>query len=109
MDWSKYGIEVVGHAENGRQALEKMAVVPVDILITDISMPVMTGLELIEGARKLNRNLKVIILSGFDDFAYLKEGMRLGIENYLLKPINLKELEETIASTTDKMNKSRRK
>ncbi|MGG3311588.1 response regulator transcription factor [Paenibacillus sp. FSL W8-0187] len=108
VDWSKYGIEVVGHAENGRQALEKMAVIPVDILITDISMPVMTGLELIEGARKLNRNLKVIILSGFDDFAYLKEGMRLGIENYLLKPINLKELEETIASTTDKMNKSRR-
>ncbi|EHB65202.1 MULTISPECIES: response regulator transcription factor [Paenibacillus] len=108
VDWSKYGIEIVGHAENGRQALDKMMIIPVDILITDISMPVMTGLQLIEEARKLNRNLKVIILSGFDDFAYLKEGMRLGIENYLLKPINLKELEETIASTIDKMNNARR-
>lgn len=48
VDWSKHDIEVVGHAQNGRQALEKMAVIPVDILITDISMPIMTGLELIE-------------------------------------------------------------
>ncbi|GAB6929667.1 response regulator transcription factor [Paenibacillus sp. JCM 10914] len=108
VDWSKHDIEVVGHAQNGRQALEKMAVIPVDILITDISMPIMTGLELIEGARQLNPNLRVIILSGFDDFAYLKEGLRLGIENYLLKPINLKELEETILSTTDKMTNAKR-
>ncbi|MEK3731070.1 response regulator transcription factor [Paenibacillus sp. FSL M8-0334] len=107
VDWAKYGMEIVGHAENGRQALERMSVVPVDILVTDISMPVMTGLELIEEARKLNAELKVIVLSGFDDFAYLKEGLRLGIENYLLKPINLRELEETLVSTTDKMNKSR--
>lgn len=109
VDWPRFGIEIVGSAENGQQALEKMKDVPVDILITDISMPVMTGLKLIAEARKLNPELRVIILSGFDDFSYLKEAMQLGIENYLLKPINLKELEETISGTIQKINASRAK
>ncbi|MGM1050021.1 MAG: response regulator [Bacillota bacterium] len=107
VDWPRFDIEIVGNAENGKLALEKLKDLPVDILITDISMPVMTGLELIAEARKIKPELKVIILSGFDDFAYLKEAMRLGIENYLLKPINLKELEETLSGTIEKINASR--
>lgn len=107
VDWPRFDIEIVGHAENGKQALEKLQNLPVDILITDISMPIMTGLQLIAEARKIKPELKVIILSGFDDFAYLKEAMRLGIENYLLKPINLKELEETLSGTIEKINASR--
>lgn len=109
IDWSRFGIEIVGCAENGQQALDKMQHLPVDILITDISMPIMTGLELIANARKIKPELRVIILSGFDDFAYLKEAMQLGIENYLLKPINLKELEETLDGTIHKINASRAK
>lgn len=104
VDWPAFGLEIVGHAENGKQALDKLQNLPVDILITDISMPIMTGLTLIAEARKIKPELKVIILSGFDDFAYLKEAMRLGIENYLLKPINFKELEETLSGTIEKMN-----
>ncbi|WP_106768248.1 response regulator transcription factor [Paenibacillus faecalis] len=107
VDWPKFNIEIVGNAENGKQALEKLQKIPVDILITDISMPVMTGLQLIAEARKMNPDLKVIILSGFDDFSYLKEAMQLGIENYLLKPINLKELEETLSSTIENINTTR--
>lgn len=106
LDWSDFGLEIVGHGENGRQALDALASRPVDVLITDISMPVMGGLSLISEARKLPRheNLKVIILSGFNEFDYLKEGMKLGIENYLLKPINVEELESTLRNAVAKLD-----
>ncbi|WP_068782996.1 response regulator transcription factor [Paenibacillus phocaensis] len=104
VDWPQFGLEIVGHAENGRQALDALGSKPVDVLITDISMPVMNGLTLISEARKLHQELKVIILSGFNEFDYLKEGMKLGIENYLLKPINLEELESTLRNTVQKLD-----
>ncbi|WP_308638290.1 response regulator transcription factor [Paenibacillus silvisoli] len=104
VDWAGYGLEIVGNAGNGRAALELLKHTPADLLITDISMPLMDGLELIRGARELKPELKVIVLSGYDEFAYLKEGMRLGIENYLLKPINLEELKSTLASTVNKLD-----
>ncbi|MBM6994687.1 response regulator transcription factor [Paenibacillus sp. DXFW5] len=104
VDWPKFGLEIVGHAENGQQALDALGSTPVDVLITDISMPVMNGLTLISEARKLHQELKVIILSGFNEFDYLKEGMKLGIENYLLKPINLEELESTLRNTVQKLD-----
>jgi len=104
VDWSGYGLEVVGSAENGKAALELLRRIAVDILITDISMPVMNGLELIKQAREILPHLKVIILSGFNEFDYLKEGMKLGIENYLLKPVHFQELRSTLSSTVDKLN-----
>jgi two-component system response regulator YesN len=104
VDWSALGLEVVGTAENGQKALQALSFTPADILITDISMPVMNGLELIPRARGYIPELKVIILSGYNEFKYLKEGMKLGIENYLLKPINLDELHETLRGTIDKIN-----
>ncbi|MFC5651860.1 response regulator [Paenibacillus solisilvae] len=104
IDWAGLGLEIVGHADNGQKALNAMKQTPVDILITDISMPVMTGLELISAAREFHVDLKVIVLSGFDEFAYLKEGMRLGIENYLLKPINVEELRATLSNTVEKLS-----
>ena len=107
LDWTALGLEIVGHAENGLQAMEAMAFTPVDVLITDISMPVMDGLSLIGEARKRQRDLKVIILSGYNEFDYLKQGMRLGIENYLLKPINVDELESTLRNTVDKLDSTK--
>ncbi|WP_336775475.1 response regulator transcription factor [Paenibacillus sp. MMO-58] len=107
VDWSAFGLEVVGSAEDGEEALERLRELPVDLLITDISMPIMTGLELIRKARELQPRLKVIILSGFNEFNYLKEGMRLGIENYLLKPINFGELEATLTDTVRKLEADR--
>ncbi|MGO4111635.1 response regulator [Paenibacillus sp. YAF4_2] len=103
VDWSAFSLEVVGSAEDGEEALERLRELPVDLLITDISMPIMTGLELIRKARELQPQLKVIILSGFNEFNYLKEGMHLGIENYLLKPINFGELEATLSDTVRKL------
>ncbi|THF73566.1 response regulator transcription factor [Cohnella fermenti] len=107
IDWPAYGLELVGSAENGRDALERIRQTPVDILITDISMPLMNGLDLIRRAREFRPELKAIVLSGFNEFDYLKEGMQLGIENYLLKPINVKELQDTLRNTTDKLLSSR--
>lgn len=104
LDWPRLGLEIVGHAENGRQALDALQTTPTDVLITDISMPVMDGLSLIAEARKVHKELKAIILSGFNEFDYLKEGMKLGIENYLLKPINVDELESTLRNTVQKLD-----
>lgn len=107
IDWAALGLEIVGHAENGRLALDALERTPADILITDISMPVMNGLELITAARRRLPELKVIVLSAYSDFDFLREGMKLGIENYLLKPINVGELEETLSNTVLKLNSLR--
>lgn len=103
IDWSSLGLEIVGHASNGRAALELLAERGADILVTDISMPVMGGLELIDKARVLYSELKIVVLSGYNEFDYLKQAMRSGIENYLLKPINVEELRSTMASTVEKL------
>ncbi|MEK3881714.1 response regulator transcription factor [Paenibacillus sp. PL2-23] len=104
LDWSSYELEIVGTAENGVRALEQLRLAPVHILITDISMPAMNGLDLIQEARRLYPHLHVVILSGFNDFDYLKQGLRLGIENYLLKPINLAELKSTLEGIIEKLD-----
>ncbi len=107
VDWARMGMEIVGQAENGQAALEALSHIPADILITDISMPVMNGLDLIRGVRSFKPDLKVIVLSGYDEFAYLKEGMALGIENYLLKPINLEEFQATLETICKKLDTTR--
>ncbi|WP_317890245.1 response regulator transcription factor [Paenibacillus sabuli] len=104
IDWPALGLEIAGSAGNGRLALDAMAAAPVDILVTDIAMPKMNGLELIAAARAARPGLKVIVLSAYSEFDYLREGMKLGIENYLLKPINVQELEETLRSTVLKLH-----
>lgn len=105
--WPDYGMEIVGHAQNGAAALQAMDGLDIDILITDISMPVMGGLTLIPQAQERYPDLLVIILSGYNEFDYLKEGMRLGIENYLLKPINVVEMRATLANAAAKLNEGR--
>lgn len=104
VEWSDLGLEIVGSAGNGKQALEALKHTPADLLITDISMPFMDGLQLIREARAIKRDLKVIILSGYNEFEYLKEGLALGIENYLLKPINVDEMESTLKNAVEKLD-----
>lgn len=103
LDWSDFQLEIIGSAENGKDALDQLRDHPADLLITDITMPEMTGLELIREARALFPDLKIIILSGYNEFNYVKEGMKYGIENYLLKPINVEELKQTLKNTVDKI------
>ncbi|MDN4599620.1 response regulator transcription factor [Paenibacillus sp. F6_3S_P_1C] len=96
IDWDQNNMQIAGTACNGLEALAMMDEGPVDLIITDIMMPQMTGLELIREIKERNPYTKFIILSGYEEFKYVREGISLGVENYLLKPVNMDELEATI-------------
>jgi two-component system response regulator YesN len=96
VDWENLNLNVIGKAHNGEDALNIIKHTYVDILISDIKMPKMNGLELIKKAEEFNPYCKCIILSGYNDFKFLKQGIKLGIENYLTKPVNIDELVSTL-------------
>ncbi|OCT15342.1 hypothetical protein A8709_14725 [Paenibacillus pectinilyticus] len=83
--WEELGFELVGEAENGKKGLEMARAYSPDIILTDIKMPVMTGIELIKQLRQDNHPAKFIVLSAYDDLAYVKEAMKNGAEDYILK------------------------
>lgn len=87
---------VVGIFSNGEDALCEIEALAPDVIFTDISMPVMTGLELAAKIRDKYSNIKVVILTGYADFEYAKEAIHCEVEDYLLKPINKDELEKTL-------------
>lgn len=99
-DWKKYGIELVGEASNGVQAYEELETSPVDILITDVKMPQMDGIELASRIRERYPQTKIIFISGHDDLEYLKSSLKLGAIDYILKSIDLEELARTIERVT---------
>lgn len=86
VSWEDNGIQICGDASNGREALDRIAEACPDIMLVDIRMPIMDGLELIESVSRNYANIKTIILSGFDDFSYAQKALRLGADDYLLKP-----------------------
>ena len=83
--WEKEGYEVVRDVQDGEEALEVMNQEKIDIVVTDISMPLMDGIELIKAVKKNWPEVSVIVLSCHDDFEYVKEAMRLGADEYILK------------------------
>ncbi|MGG4103953.1 response regulator [Paenibacillus lautus] len=85
-DWEKYGYRLVGEASNGQRAMKWILNGDLDILITDIAMPVMDGLELTRRTRELCPWVKVLLLSCHSDFEFVREGIRLGASDYILKP-----------------------
>lgn len=85
IDWEKIGLQLIGEAANGKEALELMESEMPDILITDIKMPVMDGIELIAEVRAASPDMKIIILSNLEDFQYAKEAIRHGVSEYLIK------------------------
>lgn len=94
--WPSYQMEVVGLAEDGEQALALIEKNGVDLLITDIKMPKMYGLELAERAKLLNPQLKILIISGYDDFEYARAAIELKAYAFLLKPISIDKLSQEI-------------
>ncbi|QGQ94768.1 response regulator [Paenibacillus psychroresistens] len=96
IDWLSNGIEVCGEAEDGNQALELIHELKPDILLMDIRMPLMNGLQVIEAVYAAQIPLKFIFLSGYDDFSYAQQAMKFGASAYLLKPCMPEEILDTI-------------
>lgn len=90
-DWETHGCEVVGEAADGMEALAKIDALVPDIVIVDINIPIMNGLKVIELARIKHPDMAFVVVSGYDDFSYCREALRLKITDYILKPVNYEE------------------
>lgn len=108
IQWESFGVEIAATVSDAYEALSFLQKQPVDIVITDIRMPEMDGLQLVQEIRDRKLGTKIIILSGYGDFAYVKKAAVLGIENYLLKPIDEQELSMTIQHTVEKLANDRK-
>ncbi len=92
LDWEAIGFEVIATAENGEEALELAEKLSPDVVMTDIMMPFMDGLTLCRKMKESQRNIRIVIFSGFDEFEYAREAIKLEVEEYILKPIDSEEL-----------------
>lgn len=94
--WESLNTQVVGTACNGQQALRFIQTNAPDIVLSDIRMPVMDGLELAKAAKEIRPEIRIVLISGYDDFAYAQQALRIGVEDYVLKPIKNQTVEEAI-------------
>ena len=90
-DWEAHNCEVVGEAADGMEALAKIDALDPDIAVMDINIPIMNGLKVIQLSRIKHPDTAFVIVSGYDDFAYCREALRLQITDYMLKPVNYEE------------------
>lgn len=107
LDWKSIGIEVSGVAKNGVQVLELIREEKPDILLTDIRMPGMSGLELAREVEKLCPGIPIILLTGYDEFAYAQEAVKLGVFDYILKPSNPKEILGCVERAAQKVQQAK--
>lgn len=108
IDWASLGLELAGAAEEGEQALEMMEQEVPDLLVTDIGMPVMDGIELIRHVKSMYPGIKCIILSGLNEFKYAQEAIKLGVVDYVLKPIDVEELSDVVRRTVHAIREERK-
>lgn len=92
INWEEMGFEITCIAQNGKQALEQLEAEEVDLIITDIEMPIMNGLDFIKEVREKDKNVEIVILTAYEDFEYAKTAIRYGITQYILKPIEEKDV-----------------
>lgn len=99
------GYEIAGIAENGKQALERISVWQPDVVISDIRMPVMDGIELVERLSKEHPNLFLVLVTGFQEFEYAQKALRAGVSEYLLKPVKLSEMVKLMEALSDRLDR----
>lgn len=88
VDWGELGFEIVGQASNGIEALDLIETLEPDLLLSDIKMPFMSGIELVRSAREIRPNMQIVFLTGYDHFEYAKQAIKYNILEYLLKPLS---------------------
>ena len=103
IDWAANGIEVIGDASNGKQGYEMIKELNPDLVITDIKMPIMNGVDLVKTLHKEGFNGEIVVLSGYKDFEYSKETFENGIFSYVVKPIDNDELLEVVLRAVAKL------
>ena len=96
VDWNELGFDVPQTAANGQDALDRMTQNAVDLLVTDIRMPEMDGLTLLTAVRSRWPHTRCVILTAYDEFDYVHRALKLGIENFILKPLEIEEMTATV-------------
>jgi two-component system, response regulator YesN len=96
VDWEEFGMEVIGGAEDGEEAVELALKHQIDILLIDLNMPIMNGLAAMKHLRDELAHCKMVVISGYDEFHYAQEAIRLQVEDYLLKPVNPEKLKKVL-------------
>jgi len=104
LDWHEFNINIVGEAEDGEIALEIIKEKKPNIILLDINMPFLNGLNLLQKLKDINNKSIVIIISGYDDFSYAQKALQFNVFDYILKPVNKKSMEEIITKAVNKLN-----
>ncbi|NLG03124.1 MAG: response regulator [Clostridia bacterium] len=104
VNWESIGFKVIDSAENGEEALEKAEKLCPDVVMTDIQMPFMDGLTFCKKLKETLSNTKIVIFSGYDEFEYAKEAIKLEAEEYILKPINSAELTQVFVRIKQRLD-----
>lgn len=102
--WELLGCELIGEAQDGEEGVEKILKLQPDIIVTDIRMPKKDGLAMIEEIQSINQNIQIIILTGFREFEYAQQAIRLGVLRFLLKPSKLEEIKEAVEKAVENLN-----
>lgn len=109
VDWTAMGIELVAEASNGRDALNRALLCQPDIVLTDIKMPLVNGIEFARLLLEKRPQTRVVFLTGYSDYEYMKSAVKLGAVDYLLKPVRVLELEEMICRIREDILQERQK
>lgn len=107
VDWRSLEMEVVAEAEDGAEALELALEYQVDVLLADLNMPIKNGLTLIQEVKQELPGCRIVIVSGHDEFNYAQQAVRLGVEEYILKPANPLDLTEALSRIKDQLEQAK--
>lgn len=108
IDWESLGIEVVGEAQNGQELIDSLVELEPEIVISDIRMPRVSGIDMLKTLHKMNSRTKVIFLSGYGEFEYAREALKWGAYDYLLKPINNEKIVSVIRKCIESIKEEKK-
>ena len=106
IDWNLIGVQIIGEAANGAQGLSLVMDLRPDIVLTDVKMPVMDGIEMARRIRQFSEETKILFVSSYDDFEYAKQAIDLAIKAYIMKPVNEAELLRVVKKAVDEVTGS---
>lgn len=107
INWNEYGIEMIAEAENGVEALDQVMADRPDLILLDICMPRMDGLEFAGIVKKKFPSIHIVIITGFNDFEYARNALRAGVDDYILKPVNKEIVSSIVSGQIEQLKKER--